>query len=37
LDQYPATEMTATPVNPIVNKSGNEGAECIQPVDDPSL
>ncbi len=26
---FPATEMTAYPVNPIVNKAGNEGPECI--------
>jgi putative SOS response-associated peptidase YedK len=29
---YPAKEMTAYPVNPIVNKAGNEGPECIAAV-----
>ena len=28
----PAAEMTAYPVNPIVNKAGNEGPECIEAV-----
>lgn len=34
LDQYPASEMKTTPVNPIVNNARNEGAECIAPVAD---
>jgi putative SOS response-associated peptidase YedK len=29
---YPAKETTAYPVNPIVNKAGNEGPECIAAV-----
>ena len=29
---YPAAEMTAYPVNPIVNKAGNEGPECVAAV-----
>ena len=32
LRPYPAGEMTAYAVNPIVNKAGNEGPECITPV-----
>jgi len=32
LRPYPAAEMTAYPVNPIVNKEGNEGPECIAAV-----
>ena len=32
LRPYPAEEMTAYRVNPIVNKAGNEGAECVAPV-----
>jgi len=32
LRPYPAEEMTAYQVNPIVNKSANEGADCIAPL-----
>lgn len=32
LHPYPANEMTAYRVNPVVNKAGNEGAECVAPV-----
>jgi putative SOS response-associated peptidase YedK len=32
LRPYPAAEMTAFQVNPIVNKSANEGPECIAPL-----
>jgi putative SOS response-associated peptidase YedK len=32
LRPFPAEEMTAYPVNPIVNKAGNEGAQCIAAV-----
>ncbi len=32
LSLYPAAEMTAYAVNPIVNKAGNEGPECIAAV-----
>jgi putative SOS response-associated peptidase YedK len=32
LDQYPASEMKTTPVNPIVNNARNEGTQCIAPV-----
>ncbi len=32
LRPYPADEMIAYRVNPIVNKAGNEGAECVEPV-----
>ena len=29
LTPYDAAEMTAYPVNPYVNKAGNEGAQCV--------
>ena len=32
LAPFPSSEMTATPVNPIVNNARNEGPECIEPV-----
>jgi putative SOS response-associated peptidase YedK len=32
LRPFPAAEMTAYQVNPIVNKSGNEGPDCIAPL-----
>jgi putative SOS response-associated peptidase YedK len=31
-EPFPASEMTMTRVGPYVNKAGNEGDECIQPV-----
>jgi putative SOS response-associated peptidase YedK len=33
LDQFPASDMIATPVNPVVNNARNEGPECIEPFD----
>ena len=32
LTPFPASEMSAIPVNPIVNNARNEGPECIEPV-----
>jgi len=32
LTPVPASEMSAIPVNPIVNNARNEGPECIEPV-----
>jgi len=32
LRPFPASEMTAIAVNPIVNNSRNEVAECIEPI-----
>jgi putative SOS response-associated peptidase YedK len=34
LTPFPASEMSAIPVNPVVNNARNEGPECIEPVVD---
>jgi len=33
LTPFPASEMSAIPVNPIVNNARNEGPECVEPVE----
>ena len=33
LRPFAAQEMEMFPVNPIVNKVGNDGPECVEPVD----